>query len=378
MLIPSISHLRVMESNLSDGQTVKRTILVVDDFDDTRLLLRTWLEKRGFRVVEAEDGIKAIATAQEERPDLIIMDVEMPELDGLSATRKIKSIKELRDVPVVAVSAYGAEQFRSEALAAGCQEYVSTPFEPIDLERLIRSLLFALLLMLLIPFGVRAQTACKTKIAELPESAELRGFRLGMTMEQVKARVPQVVFGPTDPLGMSKTTINPYFDPRIDKAGFADIRSVSLDFLDGRLVSLWIGYEETFKWTSVEDFVGGISKALSVPAEWSSWKGRGQQLRCGDFEMTVSMVARGPSLRIFDLAADETLTARRNAAEEAKEAVVEEESTESEEIVGDKKNKIYYPAGCQPATEITGTNRVVFETVEAAEKAGYKRANNCP
>ena len=367
-----------MESNLSDGQTVKRTILVVDDFDDTRLLLRTWLEKRGFRVVEAEDGIKAIATAQEVRPDLIIMDVEMPELDGLSATRKIKSIKELSDVPVVAVSAYGAEQFRSEALAAGCQEYVSTPFEPIDLERLIRSLLFALILVLLVPFGVRAQTACKTKIAELPESAELRGFRLGMTMEEVKARVPQVVFGPTDPLGTSKTTINPYFDPRIDKAGFADIRSVSLDFLDGRLVSLWIGYEETFKWTSVEDFVAGISKALSVPAEWSSWKGRGQQLRCGDFEMTVSMVARGPSLRIFDLAADETLTARRNAAEEAKEAVVEEESTESEEIVGDKKNKIYYPAGCPPATEITGTNRMVFETVEAAEKAGYKRAHNCP
>lgn len=367
-----------MESNLSDGQSVKRTILVVDDFDDTRLLLRTWLEKRGFRVVEAEDGVKAIATAQEVRPDLIIMDVEMPELDGLSATRKIKSIKELSDVPVVAVSAYGAEQFRSEALAAGCREYVSTPFEPVDLERLIRSLLFALILVLLIPFGVRAQNGCRTKIAELPESAELRGFRLGMTMEQVKARVPQVVFGPTDPLGTSKTTINPYFDPRIDKAGFADIRSVSLDFVDGRLVSLWIGYEETFKWTSVEDYVTGISKALSVPAGWAAWKGRGQQLRCGDFEMTVSMVARGPSFRIFDLAADETLTARRTAAEEAKEATVEEESTESEEIVGDKKNKIYYPANCQPATEITGTNRVVFETVESAEKAGYKRANNCP
>ena len=118
-----------------------RTILVVDDFDDTRLLLRTWLEKRGFRVVEAEDGIRAVATAQEERPDLIIMDVEMPEMDGLAATRKIRSIPELDGIPVVAVSAYGAEQFRSEALEAGCLEYVSTPFEPADLERLIRSLL---------------------------------------------------------------------------------------------------------------------------------------------------------------------------------------------------------------------------------------------
>ena len=118
-----------------------RTILVVDDFDDTRLLLRTWLEKRGFRVVEAEDGIRAVATAQEERPDLIIMDVEMPEMDGLAATRKIRSIPDLDGIPVVAVSAYGAEQFRSEALEAGCLEYVSTPFEPADLERLIRSLL---------------------------------------------------------------------------------------------------------------------------------------------------------------------------------------------------------------------------------------------
>jgi len=118
-----------------------RTILVVDDFDDTRLLLRTWLEKRGFRVVEAEDGIRAVATAQEVRPDLIIMDVEMPEMDGLAATRKIRSIPELDGIPVVAVSAYGAEQFRSEALEAGCLEYVSTPFEPADLERLIRSLL---------------------------------------------------------------------------------------------------------------------------------------------------------------------------------------------------------------------------------------------
>ncbi len=130
-----------MESNLSVGGRVKRTILVVDDFDDTRLLLRTWLEKKGFGVVEADDGIRAVAKAQEVRPDLIIMDVEMPEMDGLSATRKIRNIQELDGIPVVAVSAYGAEQFRAEALAAGCQEYVSTPFEPEELERLIRSLL---------------------------------------------------------------------------------------------------------------------------------------------------------------------------------------------------------------------------------------------
>ncbi|MDQ3668129.1 MAG: response regulator [Acidobacteriota bacterium] len=130
-----------METNLPPGQPVKHTILVVDDFDDTRLLLKTWLERKGFKVVEAENGNQAVATAQQVRPDLIIMDIEMPELDGLAATRRIRSLKELDDVPIVAVSAYGAQQFRANALAAGCSEYVSTPFEPDDLEKVIRSFL---------------------------------------------------------------------------------------------------------------------------------------------------------------------------------------------------------------------------------------------
>jgi CheY-like chemotaxis protein len=119
----------------------RRTILIVDDFDDTRLLLRTWLEKKGYRVVEAENGNEGVAKAESGGFDLIIMDVEMPELDGLSATRKIRQLTNYRTVPIVAVSAYGADQFRAEALAAGCDEYVSTPFEPEELERLIRSLI---------------------------------------------------------------------------------------------------------------------------------------------------------------------------------------------------------------------------------------------
>lgn len=117
-----------------------RTILVVDDFDDTRLLLRTWLERRGFRVIEAENGLEAIDQAEMETPDLIIMDMQMPHLDGLSATRRIRDLKSLNSVPIVAVSAYGADQFREQALAAGCDEYVSTPFEPATLEGIISSL----------------------------------------------------------------------------------------------------------------------------------------------------------------------------------------------------------------------------------------------
>ena len=130
-----------MTAEINNVNESQRTILVVDDFDDTRLLLRTWLQKKGFRVVEAENGNRAIAAAESNRPDLIIMDVEMPELDGLEATRKIRQLQNLEGVPIVAVSAYGADQYRAHALAAGCNEYVSTPFEPDELERLIRALL---------------------------------------------------------------------------------------------------------------------------------------------------------------------------------------------------------------------------------------------
>ena len=129
-----------MSPELQKQNDQQRTILVVDDFDDTRLLLRTWLRKKGYRVVEAENGNEAIAKARETEPDLIIMDVEMPELDGLSATRKIRKLKDSTEVPIVAVSAYGADLFRQQALDAGCNEYMSTPFEPDELEKLIHSL----------------------------------------------------------------------------------------------------------------------------------------------------------------------------------------------------------------------------------------------
>ena len=196
-------------------------------------------------------------------------------------------------------------------------------------------------------------------------------------MEQVKARVPQVVFGQTDEIGGSKTSINPYFDPKIDKSAFADVRTISLDFLDGHLTSLWIGYDSTFKWASVDDFVNGISQSLALPKAWTTWKMSGQQLKCEDFQMTVSIVARGPSFRILDTGAEETITARRIAKEEEKSAV-EEGAEEAEEIVADKKARVYYPSGCSAPTEVAETNRIVFKTHEEAEKAGYKRTKNCP
>jgi CheY-like chemotaxis protein len=118
-----------------------QTILVVDDFDDTRLMMRLWLERCGYRVVEAANGLEAVEVARRESPALIIMDIEMPEMNGLTASRKIREVESLRDVPIVAVSAYGAESWRDRAIEAGCNEYVSTPFDPKSLIQLIQSFL---------------------------------------------------------------------------------------------------------------------------------------------------------------------------------------------------------------------------------------------
>jgi len=226
-----------------------------------------------------------------------------------------------------------------------------------------------------------ASAQCTKKLSELPAAPELLGFRLGMTKEQIKARVPQTVFGKADHFGVTKTTINPYFDPKIDKTQFEGVRSVSLDLVDDRLTSLWIGFDETFKVHTADEFVKVISQSLGVDGNWSSWRSKGQHLRCADFQLIVTTVAGGPSFRLLDIAA-ENLVAERRQAKEEQDAVTESaassESTEvTPEIVGDKQSKTYYPDGCPPSKEIAEKNKVVFKTVEEAEKAGFKTAKNC-
>ena len=131
-----------MEAQVAQSTSgARRTILLVEDFDDTRLMMKLWLAKNGYRVIEAESGPQAIALAESERPDLIIMDLMMPGMDGLDATRRIRERAALRETPIVVVSAYGADEYRAKALAAGCTEYVPTPFEPSKLEVLIKNLL---------------------------------------------------------------------------------------------------------------------------------------------------------------------------------------------------------------------------------------------
>jgi len=129
-----------MEAN-AVKQSARQTILLAEDFEDTRLMMKLWLTKKGYRVLEAESGEEAIALAQSQRPALIIMDVMMPGLNGLDATRRIREDQSLKKTPIVVVSAYGAAEYRAKAINAGCTEYVSTPFEPELLGRLIEKLL---------------------------------------------------------------------------------------------------------------------------------------------------------------------------------------------------------------------------------------------
>ena len=241
---------------------------------------------------------------------------------------------------------------------------------------MLRLALFPFLLLLL---AQSAAAQCTKKMSDLPAAPELLGFRLGMMRDQVKARVPQTVFGKADPFGVVKTTINPYFDPTIDKTKFEGVRSISLDLLDDRLTSLWIGFDETFKAHNVEEFVKVISQSLQVDGNWSSWKSRGQQLRCADFQLIVTTVANGPSFRLIDTAADDLVAERRRNKEEQDSRAESGDASESvnADIVADKHSKTYYPAGCESSKEIVDANKVTFKTAAEAEKAGFKAAKNC-
>jgi two-component system cell cycle response regulator DivK len=111
-----------------------KTILVVEDYADTREMVRRFLEAKGYRVLEGANGEEAITAALSERPDLILMDLSLPKLDGLAATRRIREQAGLGQTPIVAVSAHDTADFHAEALAAGCNEYVT---KPIDFDQLV-------------------------------------------------------------------------------------------------------------------------------------------------------------------------------------------------------------------------------------------------
>ena len=109
------------------------TILVVDDVSDNIILISLWLQDNGYRVVTANNGEDALTIAKLARPDLILMDIAMPQQDGLAATRRIREVVELQSVPVIALTAFDTEGFRQAAFDAGFNGYLT---KPIDFERL--------------------------------------------------------------------------------------------------------------------------------------------------------------------------------------------------------------------------------------------------
>jgi two-component system cell cycle response regulator DivK len=119
----------------------RRTILVVEDQEDNRTILRDLLNHAGFNVLEAVTGEEGVRAAEAHRPDLILMDIQLPLVDGYEATRRIKARPELRAIPIVAVTSYALSGDEEKTRAAGCDGYITKPFSPRQLLATVRSYL---------------------------------------------------------------------------------------------------------------------------------------------------------------------------------------------------------------------------------------------
>ena len=115
-----------------------KRILVVEDQEDLRGVLRDLLTGSGFEVTEAADGQTGVAKAKSERPDLILMDIQLPGIDGYEASRQIKADPDLQATPIIAVSSLAMKGDEQKARASGCDDYVTKPYSPMQLLRLIR------------------------------------------------------------------------------------------------------------------------------------------------------------------------------------------------------------------------------------------------
>jgi CheY-like chemotaxis protein len=135
-----------MKSSPDNGRGVSPnrqppTVLLVEDTEDNRQMMKKLLELSGFRVVEAINGEEAVKAATEERPGIILMDLSLPLVDGLAATRKIRSLPGMNALPIVAVSAHDTADFHADALAAGCDAYITKPIDYPELEEIVNRLL---------------------------------------------------------------------------------------------------------------------------------------------------------------------------------------------------------------------------------------------
>jgi two-component system cell cycle response regulator DivK len=122
-------------------QTDEATVLLVEDTEDNRQMMKRLLEMSGYRVVEATNGREAVEIASVEQPQIILMDLSLPLIDGLAATRRIRGLPGLSRVPIVAVSAHDTADFHSDALDAGCDAYITKPIDYSELEDIVSRLL---------------------------------------------------------------------------------------------------------------------------------------------------------------------------------------------------------------------------------------------
>jgi CheY-like chemotaxis protein len=107
-----------------------KTVLLVEDNEDNLVVYRTILEHVGYKVIEARDGEEGVLQARQQRPDLILMDISIPKIDGWEATQRLKSDAGTRDIPIIALTAHALEEDRQKAVQAGCDGYLAKPVEP--------------------------------------------------------------------------------------------------------------------------------------------------------------------------------------------------------------------------------------------------------
>ena len=115
-----------------------KTVLLVEDNDDNRTIYETVLLHSGYGVIHAADGAEGVRLAREQRPDLILMDMGLPVLDGWEATRRIKADPDTRSIPIVALTAHALQEARDRCMAAGCDGYLAKPLVPRDLVVAVR------------------------------------------------------------------------------------------------------------------------------------------------------------------------------------------------------------------------------------------------
>jgi len=120
---------------------MSKLILVVEDQEDNRRIMRDLLASAGYEVIEAVTGEEGVAAAETHRPDMILMDIQLPGLDGYEATRRIKANPDLQHIPIIVVTSYALSGDDVKAYEAGCDDYVSKPFSPRELLAKIREYL---------------------------------------------------------------------------------------------------------------------------------------------------------------------------------------------------------------------------------------------